>query len=66
MREVRSDGSFMSHNDLRVHFGLAAAIVAQVKIRWPDGRWQELPDLESNHFYTVQESKGVIWKRLRR
>ena len=34
---VRTGGSFMSHNDLRAHFGLAAATVAQVKIRWSGG-----------------------------
>ena len=56
----------MSHNDLRVHFELAAATVAQVRIRWPEGRLQELPVLETNHFYTVQESKGVIQRKSRK
>ncbi len=64
--EVRSGGSFMSHNDVRAHFGLGDAPAAQVTIRWPDGRFQELSNLEANHFYTIQESEGVIRKSPRR
>ena len=63
MREVRSGASFMSHNDLRTHFGLGDALVAQVTIRWPDGRVQELQNVEANHFYTVHETEGMIQKR---
>ena len=37
--EVRSGGSYLSHNDMRVHFGLGDADrVARVEIRWPSGR----------------------------
>ncbi len=56
----------MSHNDLRTHFGLGDAPAAQVTIRWPDGRFQELSNLEANHFYTIRESEGVIRKSPRR
>ena len=62
MREVRSGGSFMSHNDLRLHFGLGKALAADVAIRWPSGQTEELENLKANHFYTVRESEGVIGK----
>ena len=62
MREVRSGGSFMSHNDLRLHFGLGKAPAADVAIRWPSGQTEELENLKANHFYTVRESQGVIGK----
>ena len=36
--EVRGDGSYLSHNDLRAHFGLGGADhVKTVEIRWPSG-----------------------------
>ena len=62
MREVRSGGSFMSHNDFRLHFGLGEAQAADVVIRWPRGQTQELRKLKANRFYTVKESEGVIGK----
>jgi len=35
--EVRSGGSYMSQNDLRVHFGLGAVRQADIEIRWLSG-----------------------------
>jgi len=60
MREVRSGGSFMSHNDFRLHFGLGEAQAADVVIRWPNGQTQELRKLKANRFYTVKDSEGLI------
>jgi hypothetical protein len=37
MDEVRSGGSYISQNDLRVHFGLGSAKTADIEIRWPSG-----------------------------
>jgi hypothetical protein len=44
--EVRSGGSYISQNDLRIHFGLAGAETADIEIRWPSGhvdKYQALP-----------------------
>jgi enediyne biosynthesis protein E4 len=39
--EVRSGGSYLSQNDLRLHFGLGGArAVDRVEIRWPSGALQ--------------------------
>ena len=39
--EVRSGGSYLSQNDLRLHFGLgAAASIERVEIHWPSGAVQ--------------------------
>ena len=37
MDEVRSGGSYISQNDMRVHFGLGSAAHADIEIRWPSG-----------------------------
>jgi hypothetical protein len=58
--EVRSGGSYLSHNDLRAHFGLgAAARVERVQIRWPSGLVETLNGLQADRFYEVIEGKGV-------
>jgi hypothetical protein len=59
--EVRSGGSYLSQNDLRIHFGLGNAnTVDRLEVRWPSGRTEVLSGLAANHFYVVKESQGVI------
>jgi hypothetical protein len=37
-REITSGGSYASHSDTRIHFGLGAAgVVTGLRVRWPDG-----------------------------
>lgn len=55
-REVRSSASYLSANDLRLHFGLAAQGRAErVTVRWPSGATQTLEDLAADQIITVQE-----------
>jgi len=59
--EVRSGGSYLSQNDLRVHFGLGAATsVDAVEIRWPSGKIETLRNLKPDAYYRVREGEGVI------
>lgn len=58
--EVLSGGSYLSQNDLRIHFGLGTSDhVDQVEIRWPGGEKEVLQKLAADHFYKVKEGKGV-------
>jgi hypothetical protein len=58
--EVRSGGSYLSHNDARVHFGLGdAARVDRVEIMWPSGSVDRATDLAANRFYIAQEGGSV-------
>jgi hypothetical protein len=42
--EVTSGGSYLSQNDLRLHFGLGQAAVAdRVDVRWPGGETESFP-----------------------
>src|SRR5205823_2818300 len=45
--EVRSGGSYLSHNDLRLHFGLGSSTqVDEITVKWPSGavdRWEKIP-----------------------
>jgi enediyne biosynthesis protein E4 len=59
--EVRSGGSYLSQNDLRLHFGLGSHLRAEkVEITWPSGAKEALNNLAVDRFYAVQEGKGVI------
>ncbi len=58
--EVRGGGSYLSQNDLRLHFGLGPATrMDSVQIRWPSGKVEEIKDLEADKFYTLVEGEGV-------
>jgi len=59
--EVRSGGSYMSQNDLRLHFGLAEHVQAdRVEITWPSGAKETLKDLAADRLYCVLEDSGVV------
>lgn len=59
--EVLSGGSYLSQNDLRVHFGLADhSALDRAEIFWPDGKVEVLRKLVSDRFYTVREGSGII------
>ena len=54
--EVRAGSSYLSTNDLRLHFGLGTARTAQsVEVRWPSGARQVLTDVAADRTLTVQE-----------
>ncbi len=59
MDEVRSGGSYISQNDLRIHFGLGAADSADIEIRWPSGLTDRLAGVKANQIITVVEGKGI-------
>jgi enediyne biosynthesis protein E4 len=59
--EVRSGGSYLSQNDLRLHFGLGNRPRAdKVEVTWSSGARETLSNLASDRFYVVQEGKGVV------
>jgi hypothetical protein len=62
--EVTSGGSYLSQNDLRIHFGLGDQLnVDKAEVMWPDGAVERLANLASDRFYTIREGAGVISSR---
>ena len=60
-KEVLSGGSYLSQNDLRIHFGLGDHDRAdKVEILWPDGTRQAFTNLSADHFYHVTEGKDIV------
>lgn len=61
IEEVRSGGSYISQNDLRVHFGLGKATKADViEIRWPSGDVETLRDVPADKIYAVLQGSGLV------
>ena len=59
--DVLSGGSYLSSNDMRLHFGLAdSAAIDEVEIHWPSGTTQKLSIKAVDRIYTVEEGKGIV------
>jgi enediyne biosynthesis protein E4 len=59
--EVLSGGSYLSQNDLRIHFGLANhEKVDKLEIFWPSGRIETLTNLAADRVYSVKEGEGIV------
>ncbi len=60
MDEVRSGGSFLSQNDLRLHFGLGkATMIDHAEVAWPNGRREFFARLKANRVVVLEEGKGT-------
>lgn len=58
--DVLSGGSYLSSNDMRVHFGLGdAEAVDLVEIHWPDAAIENLKLPAVNRIFTITEGKGI-------
>ena len=59
--EVISGGSYLSQNDLRIHFGLGGhERVDKAEILWPGGKVEVLTNITADRFYTIREGQGVV------
>jgi hypothetical protein len=59
--EVRSGGSYISQNDLRIHFGLGQAEkVDLLEIHWPSGQLDTMKDIKPNQLIYVKEGEGIV------
>jgi hypothetical protein len=59
--EVRSGGSYLSQNDLRIHFGLATHDhLDRIEILWPSGKTETINNLAADHLYFVKEGEGSV------
>ena len=58
--EVRSGGSYLSQNDLRLHFGLEKrTAVDLIEVRWPSGVVDKVTGVRANKIVTITEGKGL-------
>ncbi len=57
--EVRGGGSYLSQNDLRVHFGLGThGGAVRIEVRWPNGNEERFDDIATNRIVVLTEGEG--------
>jgi hypothetical protein len=59
-QEVLSQSSFYSANDSRLHFGLGAALVADLEIRWPNGLKESVSKVAADQLIVIKEGEGIV------
>jgi hypothetical protein len=58
--EVRSGGSYISQNDLRLHFGLGKRTRADlIEIHWPSGVVDRFKDVAADQFIKISEGGAI-------
>jgi hypothetical protein len=54
--EVRSGGSYISQNDMRLHFGLGSATKAdRIEVLWPGGSKEVVAGVKANQVVVIRE-----------
>jgi len=60
-RRVRTDGSYLSASDVRVHLGLgASAAVTAVAVQWPDGQRERWTDVAADRVVTLRRGTTTV------
>jgi hypothetical protein len=61
--EIRAGSSYLSQNDLRLHFGFGQnSVIDTIEVSWPSGNKEVLKNLPTDFIYTVVEGEGVKLK----
>jgi hypothetical protein len=60
---VLAQSSYLSVNDRRLHFGLGAALSANLEIRWPNGRDERIEDVGADQLVVIREGSGIVSTR---
>jgi hypothetical protein len=59
LRRVRTDGSYLSASDIRLHFGLGLAkSLSAVEVQWPDGHRERWTDVRAGRLVTLRRGQG--------
>jgi hypothetical protein len=59
--EIRSGGSYLSQNELPLHFGLGSAQRADtVEVIWPNGGTQVFQQVRADHFYKLKQGDAAL------
>jgi hypothetical protein len=60
IQEVQAGASYMSQNDLRLHFGLGAnEKIESVEVRWTNGETETVTGVMTGRIINITQAKGV-------
>jgi hypothetical protein len=61
IRDVKAGSSYLGQNDLRLHFGLGAATMAErLEVQWPSGQTEVIQNVAANQIVTIKEGHGIV------
>lgn len=61
VQEVHSQDSYLSVNDLRLHFGLGRATRADwLRVEWPNSGHEEIKGVDADRLIYIEEGRGVV------
>ena len=61
LRDVKAGSSYLSQNDLRLHFGMGSSTMAdRLEVVWPSGETETLRDIAANQIVTIRQSEGIV------
>jgi hypothetical protein len=64
--DVLSGGSYLSSNDMRIHFGLGdESAVDNLEIDWPSGNREFVKLSAVDKIYTINEGRGITTSQQR-
>ncbi len=59
LRRAHTDGSYLSANDVRVHFGLGDdPRIEKLIVYWPDGRREDWERIQADQIVTIRQGTG--------
>ncbi|MGC6458445.1 MAG: ASPIC/UnbV domain-containing protein [Akkermansiaceae bacterium] len=59
MRTLRAGEGFLGQSSRFLHFGLADEEIRQIKVRWPDGKWQEVALVAPGRRYLLRKGSAT-------
>jgi hypothetical protein len=64
IRNVEAGASYLSQNDLRIHFGIPEGEkIESLTVRWDDGKDERINGAEIGKILTIRKGSGVIGRR---
>jgi hypothetical protein len=51
--------SYLSVNDRRLHFGLGAATLVDIEVRWPSGAAERIARVPADRLVQITEGTGI-------
>ena len=60
IQEVQAGSSYLSQNDLRLHFGLATGeMIESLEIRWSDGTAEKISGAVAGKIISIKKGAGI-------
>jgi hypothetical protein len=58
---VKAGSSYLTHSDVRAHFGLGRLDrVERLDVQWPGGRLETVQDVAANQIVTIRDGEGIV------